>query len=114
MLSAAFGLGPVLAHGGESGAATPPSSLPRFTFVRLFTEVELDWLLIIPLLVVAGLYLWGVWRLRQRGDHWPAGRIWAFLAGGIGVIAFAGLSGLGTYDDTMFSLHMIQHMLLAM
>jgi putative membrane protein len=30
------------------------------------------------------------------------------------VIAFAGMSGLGTYDSTMFSLHMIQHMLLSM
>jgi putative membrane protein len=55
-----------------------------------------------------------VWRLRLRGDHWPPSRSAAFLAGGVGVIAFAGMSGLGTYDDTMFSLHMIQHMLLSM
>jgi putative membrane protein len=55
-----------------------------------------------------------VWRLRARGDHWPLGRTVAFLAGGIGVIGFAGMSGLGVYDTTMFSLHMIQHMLLAM
>jgi putative copper resistance protein D len=114
VLRAAFFLAPVLAHGGESGVRTPPASPPRFTPIRLFTEIELDWLLAVPLLVVAGLYVWGVWRLRQRGDHWPAGRTVAFLAGGIGVIAFAGLSGLGAYDDTMFSLHMVQHMLLAM
>lgn len=114
MLRAAFFLAPVLAHGGESGAGTPPASLPRFTPIRLFTEIELDWLLIVPLLFVTGLYLWGVWKLRLRGDRWPPGRTVAFLAGGIGVIAFAGLSGLGSYDDTMFSLHMIQHMLLAM
>ncbi|HEV2887305.1 MAG TPA: cytochrome c oxidase assembly protein [Jatrophihabitans sp.] len=81
---------------------------------RLFTELEPDWWLLVPLLVVAGLYLWGVWRLRVRGDHWPLGRTVAFLLGGIGVIAFAAMSGLGTYDTTMFSLHMIQHMLLAM
>jgi putative copper resistance protein D len=114
VLSAAFRLAPVLAHGGESETGTPPSSLPRFTFLRLFTEVELDWLLIAGLLVVTGLYLWGIRRLRLRGDHWPPGRTVAFLAGGVGVIAFAGLSGLGAYDTTMFSLHMIQHMLLAM
>ena len=114
MLRAAFHLAPVLAHGGDSGAGTPPSTLPRFTPARLFTEVELDWWLVAPLLIVAGLYLWGVWRLRLRGDHWPPGRTVAFLAGGIGVIGFAGLSGLGSYDTTMFSLHMIQHMLLAM
>lgn len=109
-----FVLAPVLAHGGESPGSTAPSDLPRFTLARLFTEVELDWWLVVPLLVVTGLYLWGMWRLRLRGDHWPVGRSTAFLAGGIGVIAFAGMSGLGSYDTTMFSLHMIQHMLLAM
>ncbi len=114
MLGTPFALAPVLAHGGESPGSTVPSNLPRFTVARLFTEVELDWWLVVPLLVATGLYLWGVWRLRLRGDDWPAGRSTAFLAGGIGVIAFAGMSGLGTYDTTMFSLHMIQHMLLAM
>jgi putative copper resistance protein D len=104
----------VLAHGGESEGGTPPEILPRFTPIRLFTEFELDWFLLLPLLIVTGLYLWGVWQLRLRGDHWPPGRTVAFLAGGVGVIAFAGLSGLGAYDTTMFSLHMIQHMLLAM
>lgn len=107
-------LAPVLAHGGDAPGSPTPSDLPRFTLARLFTEVELDWWLVAPLLVVTGLYLWGVWRLRLRGDQWPPNRTVAFLAGGVGVIAFAGMSGLGTYDDTMFSLHMIQHMLLSM
>lgn len=114
MLRAAYFLAPALAHGGDVQGGSEPSTLPRFTLARLFTEVELDWWLVLPLLIASGLYLWGVWRLRARGDHWPPGRTVAFLAGGIGVIAFAGLSGLGAYDTTMFSLHMIQHMLLAM
>jgi putative membrane protein len=114
VLHALFSLAPVLAHGGESPGPVEGSQLPRFTMARLFTEVELDWWLVAPLLIVTALYLWGVWRLTLRGDHWPAGRSAAFLAGGIGVIAFAGMSGLGTYDDTMFSVHMVQHMLLAM
>ncbi len=82
--------------------------------MRVFTELELNWWLLVPLLVATGLYLFGVWRLTLRGDHWSVGRTVAFLGGGIGVIAFAGMSGLGAYDTTMFSLHMIQHMLLAM
>ena len=114
MLRSPFVLGPVLAHGGDSAPRTLPSTLPRFTLGRLFTEVELDWWLVAPLLIVTALYLWGVWKLTLRGDRWPAGRTVAFLVGGIGVIAFAGMSGLGTYDDTMFSVHMVQHMLLAM
>jgi putative copper resistance protein D len=114
VLYAALNLAPVLAHDGDSGGVSGPSTLPRFTPVRLFTELELNWWLLAPLLIVTALYLWGVWRLRLRGDAWPTGRTVAFLAGGVGVIAFAGLSGLGAYDTTMFSLHMIQHMLLAM
>ncbi len=114
MLRTALYLSPILAHGGESTGGTLPSRLPRFTPATLFTEVELDWWLVIPLLVATGLYLAGVWRLTLRGDHWPVGRSVAFLAGGVGVIAFAGMTGLGSYDDTMFSVHMVQHMLLAM
>jgi len=114
VLRAPHVLAPVLAHGGDAPGSTIPSNLPRFTVARLFTEVELDWWLVAPLLVVTALYLWGVWRLRLRGDRWPPGRTVAFGVGGVGVIAFAGMSGLGSYDTTMFSLHMIQHMLLAM
>lgn len=114
MLHVAFDLAPALAHGGGSDSGSGSSTPPRFTPARLFTELELNWWLLVPLLIATGLYLWGVWQLRLRGDHWPPGRTVAFLAGGIGVIAFAGMSGLGAYDTTMFSLHMIQHMLLAM
>jgi putative membrane protein len=103
----------ILAHGGEAGAGLP-SKLPRFTVTTLFTQPEVDWWLIGPLLIAIGLYLWGLWRLKLRGDHWPVNRTVAFLAGGVGIIAFAGMSGLGTYDDTVFSVHMVQHMLLAM
>lgn len=107
-------LSSILAHGGESTGGPLPSRMPRFTPVTLFTEVELDWWLVAPLLIATGLYLAGVWRLTLRGDDWPVGRSVAFLAGGIGVIAFACMSGLGSYDDTIFSVHMVQHMLLAM
>lgn len=114
MLHATLNLAPVLAHDTDSGGGSGASTLPRFTPSRLFTELELNWWLLVPLLIATGLYLWGVWQLRLRGDHWPPGRTAAFLGGGIGVIAFAGMSGLAAYDTTMFSLHMIQHMLLAM
>jgi putative copper resistance protein D len=106
--------GSILAHAGEGSSATLPSQLPRFTVGTLFSETELDWWLVLPLLLATGLYLTGLWRLKLRGDRWPAGRSVAFLGGGIGIIAFAGMSGLGTYDDTVFSVHMVQHMLLAM
>ena len=66
------------------------------------------------LLVAAALYLYGVYRLRQRGDHWPPGRTVAFLLGGLGSIAAVTVTGVEAYDTTLLSIHMIQHMVLSM
>jgi putative membrane protein len=96
----------VLADGG--------SSLPPFTPGVLFTQTDLEQWMTVALVVVGGLYLYGVHRLRARGDKWYVGRTLAFVPGGLGAIAVATVSGLGTYDDTLFSAHMVQHMLLAM
>ncbi|RJQ72345.1 copper resistance protein CopD [Pseudonocardiaceae bacterium YIM PH 21723] len=63
--------------------------------------------------VLAGLYLWGVSRLRQRGDEWPWGPTACWLAGCF-VLLFATSSGVGRYAPAMFSVHMISHMLLSM
>lgn len=88
--------------------------LSPFTPATLFTAADLDQWMAIALVVGAGLYLYGVHKLRARGDRWPIGRTLAFVPGGLGIIALATLSGLGTYDDTLFSAHMVQHMLLSM
>jgi len=68
----------------------------------------------IGLLVAVTLYLYGVHVLHARGDRWPVGRTVLFLVPGLGSVAFATMSGLGAYDDTLLSVHMIQHMVLAM
>src|SRR5689334_8071977 len=65
-------------------------------------------------MVSAALYLYGVWRLRQRGDEWPGGRTVAFLAGGLGSIAAVSVTGIEAYDTTLVSVHMVQHMVLSM
>ena len=59
------------------------------------------------------LYLTGVYRLRRRGRRWPVGRTVAFLSGVI-VLFVALVSGLAAYDDTNFSAHVVQHLLLMM
>lgn len=64
-------------------------------------------------LVLAGFYLWGVHRLRARGDTWPVGRTIAWLLGCL-TILIATSSGIGRYAPAMFSVHMGQHMLLSM
>jgi len=107
----------VLSTTGADPALTSVSAagdLAPFTPATLFTAANLDQWMAIALVVVAGAYLYAVHKLRARGDHWPIGRTLAFVPGGLGVIAVATLSGLGTYDDTLFSAHMVQHMLLSM
>jgi cytochrome c oxidase assembly factor CtaG len=98
--------GPFPAHGGEvsPGPLSPASLLaPR----------PASWLTL-ALLLAAGAYLYGVWRLRQRGDRWPVARTVLFLGPGLGSIAAVTLTGFHDYDDQLLSVHMVQHMVLSM
>ncbi|KQY63912.1 cytochrome C oxidase assembly protein [Nocardioides sp. Root151] len=88
--------------------------LPEFTFGRVFTAWTLDPLLFIGAVWVTGLYLTGVVVLRRRGDHWPIGRTLAFVVAGMGGFLFVTASGVSTYDTTLLSVHMVQHMILSM
>jgi cytochrome c oxidase assembly factor CtaG len=88
--------------------------LPPFTPAEIFAQVRLTSLVAVLLLVAAALYGYGVYRLRQRGDHWAAGRTVAFVLGGLGSIAAVTVTGIEAYDDTLLSVHMVQHMMLAM
>jgi cytochrome c oxidase assembly factor CtaG len=63
---------------------------------------------------VVGLYLWGVWVLRRRGDAWPVGRTISFVVVGMGSFYLATCSGWAAYDTTLVSVHMGQHMVLSM
>jgi putative copper resistance protein D len=110
-LAATAGLGPLLvpAH----GAAGAEEALPRFGASVVWTQWGLDPWLTVPIALATGLYLYGARRLHRRGDRWPAGRTLAFSAGML-VLHFATSSGLAAYDDTLLSVHMVQHMLLMM
>jgi putative copper resistance protein D len=96
------------------GGAADLSGLPEFTLGRVFTGWGIDPFLFVLLVWVTGAYLYGVWVLRRRGDVWPVGRTVAFVVPGMGVFAFATMSGLGAYDTALLSVHMVQHMLLSM
>jgi cytochrome c oxidase assembly factor CtaG len=95
------------------GAGSLPD-LPPFTFARVFSAWELDPVLTVLTVWVAGLYLVGMWRLHDRGDRWPVARTVAFVGPGMGGLFFATSSGLGAYDTTLLSVHMVQHMVLSM
>jgi putative copper resistance protein D len=85
-----------------------------FTVSAIFTEASLDSWIAVMLVVAAGLYLYGVHRLRARGDKWPLSRTLLFLVAGLGSIAAVTVSGLHAYDTTLVSVHMVQHMALSM
>jgi putative copper resistance protein D len=63
-------------------------------------------------ILAAVLYLLGVRRLRRNGARWPARHTAAWLAG-CAVLLVATCSGLGNYGPAVFSVHLVQHMLLA-
>lgn len=88
--------------------------LPRFTASSFFTAWGLDPVPFILTIWIAGLYLLGVWVLHTRGDAWPWGRTVAFVVGGMGSFYVVTASGIGAYDTTLLSVHMVQHMVLSM
>ncbi|HSF05503.1 MAG TPA: cytochrome c oxidase assembly protein [Methylomirabilota bacterium] len=90
------------------------SDLPPFTPASVFTEWGIDPLLFVLTVWAAGLYLFGVWVLRSRGDAWPVGRTLSFVVLGMGSFYVATSSGLAAYDTALLSVHMVQHMVLSM
>jgi cytochrome c oxidase assembly factor CtaG len=99
--------GPVLAHGPVP--AEPPtlgSLLLGWTFAPL------------PTLGIGAAVGWWSWAVRRVGARHPANpvprrRTVAFLGAMLG-LAFALISGIERYDTTLFSVHMVQHVLLVL
>jgi cytochrome c oxidase assembly factor CtaG len=90
--------------------ALPPVSVSKLVSLWQFAPVVTAFVV-----VAAGLYVWGVLRVRRRhpARPWPLYRTGLFL-GGLGVIVIATESGVGSYDDVLFWDHMVQHLLLLM
>ena len=90
--------------------ALPPVSVIQLVGLWQFAPVVTAFAVL-----AAGLYLWGVLRVRRRhpARPWPWYRTALFL-GGLAVIVIATESGVGSYDDVLFWDHMIQHLLLLM
>jgi putative copper resistance protein D len=121
----AIGLGTALARTGNpisdlpgqqltpaeilTGAKLPPEPT-MWTWVTTF-KPDILWILITAAL--AGFYLVGVWRLKQRGDSWSWARTASWLAG-VGLLAYITNGYFSAYEQYLFSAHMLAHMLLAM
>jgi putative copper resistance protein D len=89
--------------------------LPPFTWSEAATNWQFAPIVTGFTAVLAVAYLWGAFRVRKRHPRrpWPLGRTILFLLGLL-AINVATQSGIGTYDDTLFWDHMIQHLLLIM
>jgi len=96
---------------GESllGFAYPPEP----TVLRVVFGFHLDPLFLTGALIAAGLYCFGVARLLSRGDKWPWGRTISWLLG-ISVVIWCTNSGISVYSQVSVSLHMTEHMTMAM
>ncbi|MDA8385237.1 MAG: cytochrome c oxidase assembly protein [Actinomycetota bacterium] len=73
-----------------------------------------DWLTLLADAIEVALaiaYLVGVSRLKAKGRSWPVARTVAFLTGDA-VIFIATGSGFASYDNSVFTVHVIQHLLL--
>ncbi|MFH8257601.1 cytochrome c oxidase assembly protein [Streptomyces roseolus] len=126
VMAAAMGLAVALSRtsppGTRSGSLSPaeellgfpmPPPLGGFPWTPLFTQWHFDPVFAFGTGAAAALYLLGVFRLRARGDAWPVGRTIAWMLG-LAVTVLATMSGLAVYGKVMFSVHMGQHMILAM
>ena len=65
------------------------------------------------MLALAALYVIGVIVLRRRGDRWPVNRS-VFWALGILTVLAMTATGIDGYGMELFSVHMVQHMVLSM
>lgn len=98
-------------HSGH-GMHDMPMDLPPFTLGRALAFSP-DGFFLVGCLLALGLYGWGVARLRRRGDAWPVGRT-VFFVVGVLTVALVMCTQLNDYGMVMFSVHMVQHMVISM
>ncbi|MFJ3307679.1 cytochrome c oxidase assembly protein [Streptomyces sp. NPDC086549] len=86
--------------------------LPPFTLGRGL-EWSADPFFLVACLAGLGLYGWGVVRLRQRGDAWSPARTASYVVGVLTIMLMM-CTRLNDYGMVMFSVHMVQHMVISM
>ncbi len=92
-----------------TGAPLPPELTPD----RWITAWSIDLLWLLVVAFAAFFYLAGVRRLRRRGDRWPVYRTILWLCG-LALLLWVTCGPVNVYQDYLFSVHMVGHMLLTM
>jgi len=98
-------------HGGMGSMHLPelPPTTGRVLALDVGAASPVAWVAV----ALAVAYGVGLWRLHRRGVRWPVLRTAAWL-GGCASLFYVTASGLQTYGMALFSLHMVQHMVLTM
>jgi putative membrane protein len=93
-----------LAHGADAPAPALPGVLLQWSF---------DPFAVTGILGAGGAYLWAVRRVdaAHPANRHPRFRTWLWM-GGLAAIAIALVSPIEAYEGVLFSVHMVQHMLL--
>lgn len=92
-----------------TGAPLPP----ELTIERWVTAWNVDLLWAVVAGFAVFFYIAGVWRLRRRGDAWPVHRTIMWVTGMVLLVWVTG-GVINVYQDYLFSMHMVGHMLLTM
>jgi cytochrome c oxidase assembly factor CtaG len=85
---------------------------PELTLQRAFVEWTLDPWALAFVLLLAGLYLLGMRRVRRSGTAWPAARAVAFCGLGLGFYVIATMWWVGVYQPVLFWVRAVQTILM--
>ncbi|MCE4026138.1 bifunctional copper resistance protein CopD/cytochrome c oxidase assembly protein [Microbacterium sp. Au-Mic1] len=92
-----------------TGSPLPPELTP----IRWITAWNIDLIWAVAAAFGIVLYVLGVLRLRRRGDAWPIHRTVFWILGMLGLVWVTG-GAINAYQETLFSVHMLGHMMLSM
>jgi putative copper resistance protein D len=92
-----------------TGAPLPPELTP----LGWLTSWNIDLLWAVAAGFGVFFYAMGVWRLRRRGDAWPVYRTVLWMIG-LALLVWVTGGAINVYQDYLFSVHMVGHMLLTM
>ncbi|WUH95371.1 cytochrome c oxidase assembly protein [Streptomyces sp. NBC_00433] len=97
----------------DHGGGGMHMDLPPFTLGRGLAFSTGDPFFLVGCVLLLVLYGVAVLRLHRRGDRWPVGRTAAFALGVL-TIGVTMCTRLNDYGMVLFSVHMVQHMILSM
>ncbi|MDO4821594.1 MAG: cytochrome c oxidase assembly protein [Rothia sp. (in: high G+C Gram-positive bacteria)] len=86
---------------------------PEPHLAEWFTQWRFDWFWVAFISFAAFAYAWALVKVRRAGGHWPLARALSWFLGLL-VLLYITCGALAVYSKVLFSVHMVEHMLLTM